>query len=64
MIFKAIQSQGKADTEAIRGGLLNMGSYQGISGAIEYKQTGDPVRSAVILKIKGGKTILHKQVNP
>lgn len=64
MIFKAIQMQGKVDTDAIREGLYGMGPYQGITGTMEYKQTGDPVRSAVILKIQGDKTILHTQVDP
>jgi branched-chain amino acid transport system substrate-binding protein len=64
MIFTAMKRQGKANTESIREGLYKMGPYHGLSGMITFKQGGDPVRSAVILQIKGGQTLLHKQVNP
>jgi branched-chain amino acid transport system substrate-binding protein len=52
------------DTDAICKGLNTMGAYQGVSGTIEYQHSGDPVRSAVILQIKGRQTIFRKQVNP
>lgn len=64
MVLRAIRNQGRVDTEAIRVGLYAMGAYHGISGDIEYRHNGDPVRSAVILQIKGAKTILRNQVFP
>ena len=64
LILKAIQYKGQADAESIREGLASMGTYEGVSGAIEYKGSGDPVKSVAILQIKGGEFAFFKMVNP
>jgi branched-chain amino acid transport system substrate-binding protein len=64
LIFHAMQSQGKTDSESIRAGLANTRAYQGVSGTIGYAGTGDPIKSAVIIQIKGGQTTFYKLVNP
>ena len=65
LLFEAITSEGQADPESIRKGLSNIAGYQGITGSITYRGTGgDPIKNAVILKIKHGRVTFDKLVNP
>lgn len=64
MIFKAIAAAGKLDREAVREALAKVTEYQGITGKMKFSGTGDPVKSAVILQIKGGKFAWFATVNP
>jgi branched-chain amino acid transport system substrate-binding protein len=63
LLFQAIRSQGGADPESIREGLYCMSPYAGVSGIIEYRDNGDPVRSAVILQIKDSEVVFYEQTN-
>ncbi len=64
LVAKAIQAEGQATPEAIRQGLAKVGKFEGVTGTIEFQDTGDPTRSAVILQIQGDEFVFHKQVNP
>ncbi|TDI46591.1 MAG: ethanolamine utilization protein EutJ [Acidobacteria bacterium] len=64
LIFRAIQTEGAIGAEAIRAGLLKTQDYAGATGAISYKGTGDPERSAVIVQTRGGRATLHRLVAP
>jgi branched-chain amino acid transport system substrate-binding protein len=63
ILFQAIQNQKSSDPEAIRQGLANL-SYTGVTGAINYRDSGDPVKSAVIVQFKDGTNIFYQSVNP
>jgi len=64
LLFRAIRSQGKADSESIRNGLASISHYEGVIGVMEYKGSGDPVKSAVILQIKGGRFQFYRLAEP
>jgi branched-chain amino acid transport system substrate-binding protein len=64
MLFQAIESQGKADPESIRNGLATISQYEGVTGMMEYKGAGDPLKSAVILQIRNGKFTFYKLASP
>jgi branched-chain amino acid transport system substrate-binding protein len=64
MLFRSIESQGKADPESIRNGLTTISQYEGVTGMMEYKGTGDPVKSAVILQIRNGKFTFYTLASP
>lgn len=64
LLFQAMQKEGKTDPESIRQGLATIGRYTGVTGVLEYKGTGDPIRSAVILQVKGDKFVFYKQFDP
>jgi len=64
LLFQAIRSQGKADSESIRNGLASISHYEGVTGVMEYKGSGDPVKSAVILQIKGGRFRFYRLAEP
>jgi branched-chain amino acid transport system substrate-binding protein len=64
MLFEAIRSQAKTDSESIRNGLASISRFEGVTGVMEYKGTGDPIKSAVILKIEGGGFHFYKLAEP
>ncbi|MFQ5616697.1 MAG: ABC transporter substrate-binding protein [Anaerolineales bacterium] len=64
LLFEAIQQQGQADPESIREGLANIKHYEGVTGSMEFHGTGDPLRSAVILQLKDGETVLYERIDP
>ena len=64
MLFEAIKSQAKTDAESIRNGLASISRFEGVTGVMEYKGTGDPVKSAVILRIEDGHFRFYKLAEP
>jgi branched-chain amino acid transport system substrate-binding protein len=64
LVLEAIEMQGKASPTAIRQGLADIDQFRGVTGSIKYQNTGDPIRSAVILQVKGENFVFHKQVDP
>ncbi|MBW1713818.1 MAG: ABC transporter substrate-binding protein, partial [Deltaproteobacteria bacterium] len=64
LLFAAVKNQGRADPESIRQGLVSQGRYQGVTGAIEYVDSGDPVKSAVIVKFTKEKAVFYRLVEP
>lgn len=64
MLFQAIQAAGKVDRQAVRDAVASITLYEGVTGNMQFKGTGDPVKSAVILQIKGGKFTYFSTANP
>jgi branched-chain amino acid transport system substrate-binding protein len=64
LLLQVIKNQGKADPASIRDGLAGVKAYQGVTGNITYQGSGDPVKSAVISQVNGGKFVLYQQVDP
>lgn len=54
LLFQAIKTAGKLEREAVRDALAGITRFEGVTGVLEFKGTGDPVKSAVILQIKDG----------
>lgn len=55
VLCAAIEKAGKLDRQAVRDALVNNEAFPGVTGSIQFKGNGDPVKSAVILQIKDGK---------
>jgi branched-chain amino acid transport system substrate-binding protein len=64
MLLAAIREQGAADPESIRNGLYEMGPYQGVTGKIDFIDSGDPLRDAVILQFRNGTVSTIKRLSP
>jgi len=64
LLFQAIQAAGKTDRQAVRDALAGITAYEGVTGNMQFKGTGDPIKSAVILQIKGGKFTYFSTANP
>ncbi len=64
LLFQAIQAAGKLDRQAVRDALAAITLYEGVTGNMQFKGTGDPIKSAVILQIKNGKFVYFTTANP
>ncbi|MCP3959490.1 MAG: ABC transporter substrate-binding protein [bacterium] len=65
LIAEAIRVRGGADSESITAGIASLGSFHGVSGTIDFRGSGDPVRSVFIRKVGGdGQIRLFKEVSP
>jgi branched-chain amino acid transport system substrate-binding protein len=64
LIVQALTAAGRPDREALRNALAGIADYEGITGHMRFNGTGDPVKSAVILKIENGAFKFHSRVEP
>nr|MBC7245214.1 ABC transporter substrate-binding protein [Chloroflexota bacterium] len=64
LAFQAIQTAGKIDRQAVRDALASITRYEGVTGTMQFKGTGDPIKSAVIIQIKGGKFTYYTSAAP
>jgi len=65
LLFQAIRSAGKMDRQAVRDALARIPKYEGVTGLMQFQEgSGDPIKSAVILKIKNGKFVWFANANP
>ncbi|MCP3959489.1 MAG: ABC transporter substrate-binding protein [bacterium] len=65
LVARAIEIRGDSAPESIQAGLLSLTDFVGVTGAIRYEETGDPVRSAVIMRLAAdGAAHLHRTIDP
>lgn len=64
LLAEAIRTAGTVDGEAVRNALAATKNFEGVTGTISFDANGNPVKSAVILKIDHGKITYHKTVQP
>jgi len=64
LLFQAIKAAGKLDRQAVREALASITKYVGVTGEMQFKGTGDPIKSAVILQIKGGEFKYFETARP
>lgn len=65
LLWQALQSAGKVDRQAVRDALAKIPSYEGVTGNMKFVEgSGDPIKSAVILQIKGDKFVWYANANP
>ncbi len=64
LLFQAIQAAGKIDRQAVRDAVAAITAYEGVTGTMQFRGSGDPIKSAVILQIKGGKFVYFATASP
>lgn len=65
LLFQAVRNAGKLDRQAVRDALAKVPKYEGVTGLMQFQEgSGDPIKSAVILKIKDGKFVWFANANP
>ncbi len=65
LVARAIELRADASPESIRAGLLAMKDFVGVTGAIRYEGSGDPLRSTVIMRLADdGTAHLHRTLEP
>jgi len=65
LLLQALKTAGKNDRQAVREALARIPLYNGVTGNMQFREgSGDPVKSAVILKIKNGKFTWFANAKP
>jgi branched-chain amino acid transport system substrate-binding protein len=64
LLCAAIEKAGGVKPDDVRSSILSMADFEGVTGSIAYAGTGDPIKSALILQLKGGKGSVHAIIKP
>ncbi len=65
LLWSALKSGGKVDRQAVRDALAKVSNYEGVTGNMKFQEgSGDPIKSAVILQVKGDKFVWFANANP
>ncbi len=64
IFFQGVEKAGSTDKKAIRDAVAATKGFKGVTGSISYAGSGDPVKSAVMIQITGGKYKYAGTVNP
>jgi branched-chain amino acid transport system substrate-binding protein len=63
ILLQSISEAGVDDASVVKD-FMSALVYEGVSGNISFNEFGDPVKTAAIIKIEGGKTVFYKFVAP
>ncbi len=64
LIFRAIEFENSAAPNDIQRGLYEMPVYNGVAGAIDFENSGDPAKPAYILYFLDGDLYFFKAIKP
>lgn len=64
LLVDAINRAGSTDSSKIRDALAATKGFRGVTGVITFDANRNPVKSAVIIEIKGGKQVYRATVKP
>ena len=64
LLCAAITQAGSLDRQKVRAALAAIQEFPGVTGQMKFQGGGDPIKSAVILQIKGGKFNYFSSVQP
>lgn len=63
--MKELTGNIQKDRTALRNAIAGIKSFKGITGTMKFDKNGDPIKSAVIVKVSNdGKFVFQKAVNP
>lgn len=63
LLLEGIKAAGADDTEKVKDALAGL-TFQGVSGKITFDDLHNPIKSATILEVKGGKVVFNSVVAP
>jgi branched-chain amino acid transport system substrate-binding protein len=65
LLVEALKKAGKPDRQAIRDALAGIREYDGVTGKVRFPEgSRDPVKTAVMFKVEGGKPSFITNVEP
>jgi len=63
VLLQSIEKAGTTDTEKVRDAMASI-EYEGVAGSIKFNEEGDPIKTAAINQVTGGKIEFVKFVAP
>ena len=64
LLFLALQKAGKVDRVAVKEQLSSIEQFEGVTGTMTFEGSGDPVKSAVMIKIEDGQFKYYATAQP
>ena len=64
VLFAAVSAADSLDGPAIREGILSLPAMNGVTGAIKFRDSGDPDKGVALLTLKDGESHFYKMVMP
>ncbi|MBW1837875.1 MAG: ABC transporter substrate-binding protein [Deltaproteobacteria bacterium] len=64
LMADAIARSGSVDRKKIKDAIANTRSFEGVTGTINFNDSGDPIKGAVFMEIKNGKPCYLKTQEP
>lgn len=64
ILFKAIERAGNLQGRAIRESLIALEGFEGVTGTIDFVDSGDPEKGVVVLRLRDGNQSFEKYVYP
>ena len=64
LLADAISRANTTDRKNIRTAIANTRSFKGVTGVINFNEYGDPIKSAVVMEIRNGKSHYLKTLEP
>jgi branched-chain amino acid transport system substrate-binding protein len=64
MLLEAVRKANSSDPGKIRDALASLSGFTGVTGKFTMDKNGDPIKSAVIIRIQSGKQKFFQVVNP
>lgn len=65
LLWQALQTAGKVDRQAVRDAMATIPKFDGVTGTMKFEEgSGDPIKSAVILQVKGNSFVFYANANP
>jgi branched-chain amino acid transport system substrate-binding protein len=64
MLFTAMKNANSADSDKVKDALAALKNYNGVSGTMSIDAEHNPIKSAVVLQVKGGKVSFVESVAP
>lgn len=64
ILFQAVQAAEATDRQRVRDALASITLYEGVTGNMRFQGSGDPVKTATILQVQGGRFRYYQNANP
>ena len=64
LLLQAVSQAGAPDRQKVRDALAGVQEFEGVTGTMKFRGTGDPIKSAVIIHVKDCKFKYYSTVQP
>jgi len=64
LVVEAMRQSNDTDSKSVRDGLVELPSYRGVGGVIDFESGGDPKKSVLVLQVVAGRNEVYRVVEP
>lgn len=64
LLFQAVREEKALTPQAIRDAVSSIANYEGTTGVISYRESGDPIKPIFIFQFQQGRIGVHQMITP